>query len=596
MEWILIVLATILTGLITFKLFTRKAAIEYEGDLFIYSDQAPSKTAGALTRLARESKFRPHILSQEDLSILQLKKQSVAVFICASDSESTYQFIRSAKIPSKQGLPNLAFAVLSLNLSPSAVALDQVLTKLKSRRVTPVTEVYEDSAGIKDWAGQFFETLKSTPQPSPEPSKFLRVVNCVPSNNSKTPDNFSKSAHQLQSSRKSYLDKFVVTKIRDLKKDPEDCAMHIELATSLPYVGASSLAIFPQNDEDTVRLLAGLQDYDLEDTICFSSDKPHPFPTPTTLLNAFVNYCDLTSLIRKKALKDLSEFAEDPSERQRLEFLASLKGKEEFRSVIQEPMLSVLDILNSFPSVKVPPGILVQILDHIQPRFYSISSSPLAYPDSIHLTVQLTKDKTCEGKTKMGLCSGYFHKMFISGLYTPVRGFFQNGVFSVSPDISKLYLIAIGSAIAPFRAIIQEIQQRRPIETYLIYGCKNRHSRFVYKKEIENAIFPSEEEPEEHEYRPGSPGEGPFVLNKAYCAFSDEGHSPAHVQDVMLTHQEKLWRSLEGGATFFVCGSNAMAKNVLNLIETIAAEHVEDPKQFIATMVQSKKIVMEMWG
>ncbi|KAI5721061.1 hypothetical protein M8J77_015468 [Diaphorina citri] len=54
----------------------------------------------------------------------------------------------------------------------------------------------------------------------------------------------------------------------------------------------------------------------------------------------------------------------------------------------------LLEVLEQFPSIHLPPALLVAQLTPLQPRFYSISSSPLAHPNEIHLTVAVVTYRT----------------------------------------------------------------------------------------------------------------------------------------------------------------------------------------------------------
>lgn len=66
-------------------------------------------------------------------------------------------------------------------------------------------------------------------------------------------------------------------------------------------------------------------------------------------------------------------------------------------------------MLEEFPSCKPPASLLIAHLVPLQPRFYSISSSPLASKDEIHLTVAIVKYKAedGEGAEHYGVCSNY---------------------------------------------------------------------------------------------------------------------------------------------------------------------------------------------
>jgi len=61
--------------------------------------------------------------------------------------------------------------------------------------------------------------------------------------------------------------------------------------------------------------------------------------------------------------------------------------------------------MHMFPSVKVPFQVLIQTVDRVQPRLYTIASSSSVSPDRIHLAAEILKVKTPEGKIKTGLCS-----------------------------------------------------------------------------------------------------------------------------------------------------------------------------------------------
>lgn len=52
------------------------------------------------------------------------------------------------------------------------------------------------------------------------------------------------------------------------------------------------------------------------------------------------------------------------------------------------------EVLQQFPSCKPQASLLAVLLPPLQPRFYSISSSPLAHKQSIHLTVAVVTYKT----------------------------------------------------------------------------------------------------------------------------------------------------------------------------------------------------------
>lgn len=57
----------------------------------------------------------------------------------------------------------------------------------------------------------------------------------------------------------------------------------------------------------------------------------------------------------------------------------------------------IAEVLNEFPSLRVSPTFLLSQLPLLQPRFYSISSSPKMFPGEIHVTVAVVNYST-QGK------------------------------------------------------------------------------------------------------------------------------------------------------------------------------------------------------
>lgn len=55
---------------------------------------------------------------------------------------------------------------------------------------------------------------------------------------------------------------------------------------------------------------------------------------------------------------------------------------------------TMVEVLEEFPSIQMPATLLLTQLSLLQPRYYSISSSPDMYPDEVHLTVAIVSYHT----------------------------------------------------------------------------------------------------------------------------------------------------------------------------------------------------------
>jgi len=384
--------------------------------------------------------FSPHIVLLDNFQIRDFKKHDFCVIICStqedgappSNASQFLKWITKVAKASNENLSQLSYAVfglskqLDVNNHATARKISDSLLKLGANQLIKTVESHEDDVGeFEKWKEQLWQILpgivKKTRISPFADFEFLEVAHHVNLTKPNPLIVYEESSKALITSMEC-----PVSKIKELKRDPENSALHVEMKIVGEYETACNFGIFPENDEEIVRELAALQDYDLELTFQFLpiQGKKHPFPTPLTVGEALTKYCDLTSLIRKKIIKNISKFAADPEEQKELEFLASLKGKDEYRRIIEEPMITVVDLLRKYSSVKIPIGALVQILDRIQARYYTVASSSKLHKNTIHIAVDVARHRTSEGKIRTGLCSGYFEKMHVTGLYKPVRGFF----------------------------------------------------------------------------------------------------------------------------------------------------------------------------
>src|SRR5690606_10067324 len=101
------------------------------------------------------------------------------------------------------------------------------------------------------------------------------------------------------------------------------------------------------------------------------------------------------------------------------------------------------------------PAELVSLLRKLQPRLYSISSSPNAHPAEVHATVGIVRYQAHD-RDRKGVCSTFLADRCAENGRLPVFIQKSHG-FRLPADLSKpIIMVGPGTGIAPFRAFLEE--------------------------------------------------------------------------------------------------------------------------------------------
>lgn len=213
----------------------------------------------------------------------------------------------------------------------------------------------------------------------------------------------------------------------------------------------------------------------------------------------------------------------------------------------------VIDLLAQHP-VDIDGQALVEVLKPLQPRLYSLASSPLISPDELHLTVATLKF-TAHGREHLGGASGYLNRRVAPGDEQRVY-VVENTHFRPPEDgETPLVMIGAGTGIAPFRAFLQHREaQGASGRNWLVFG--NRHFRrdFLYQTDW-------------IAHRDAG------RLDRISLAFSRDAAERVYVQDRLREEGKELYRWLEQGARIYVCGAVAMERSVREALRGILASH-----------------------
>ena len=82
----------------------------------------------------------------------------------------------------------------------------------------------------------------------------------------------------------------------------------------------------------------------------------------------------------------------------------------EYQQWIRESSRSVIAILEDLSSLKPPLDHLCERLPRLQPRYYSISSSPKVHPTSVHITAGIVQYQTSTERSINGVSTHRFRQ------------------------------------------------------------------------------------------------------------------------------------------------------------------------------------------
>ncbi|XP_041349355.1 nitric oxide synthase, brain-like [Gigantopelta aegis] len=313
-----------------------------------------------------------------------------------------------------------------------------------------------------------------------------------------------------------------------------------------------------------------------------------------SLRRALGHYLDITTTPSQSFLKLLATQASRDDDREILEQLSTVSRLyEEWK---YKKTLNLLDVLNQFPSLKVPPSLIMTQLPLLQQRFYSISSSSLVTPDQIHATIAVVRYRTQDGSgpIRKGVCSGWLNSCDIGETVPCTLRVAPN--FRMPEDVTlPVYLISSGSGIAPLRSFWQQrkinketlLTQSADGETWgemkLYFGCRNPAEDFIYETELRQMK-----------------AEG--ILTGCYIAFSRrQGQPKVYVQDILLQMSADVYSGIvKRGGHFYVCGSIEMASDVMATLEKILQKEggmsVKSAKKYIQDLETANRFHKDIFG
>lgn len=229
-----------------------------------------------------------------------------------------------------------------------------------------------------------------------------------------------------------------------------------------------------------------------------------------------------------------------------------------------------IDLITDFPTIELQPENMYQILRKLPPREYSISSSFMATPDEVHITVGTVRYQA-HGRERKGVCSVHFAERIKPGDIVPIYlKKNPNFKFPMKQDIPVI-MIGPGTGIAPFRAYLQEREELGMTgKTWLFFGDQHRSSDFLYEEEIEEWLE-----------------NGNLTRD---LAFSRDQEHKEYVQHRIMEESERFNEWIEQGAAIYICGDEkCMAKDVHQAIKDVLVKERHISQEEAETILRQMK-------
>jgi sulfite reductase (NADPH) flavoprotein alpha-component len=358
------------------------------------------------------------------------------------------------------------------------------------------------------------------------------------------------------SSRASPAEATFLSRTRLNKKGSAKETWHIEfdLDSGIDYQVGDAFGIFPTNDPA------------LADAVIAALAAPADFPIGgRTLRDVLIDGVALGPA--PDMLFQLFSYITGGERRQKAKALAAGDDPDG-----DATSLDVLAAIQKFPGVRPEPEAFIEALDPLQPRLYSIASSPKVDPTRLALTVDTVRYQI-DRRTRLGVASTFLADRIAPG--DKLKVYVQKAhAFALPSDPNvPIIMIGPGTGVAPFRAFLYErMASKAAGRNWLFFGHQRSNYDFFYEDELAGM-------------------KAARVLTRLTLAWSRDGDQKIYVQDRMREVGRDLWTWIAEGAHVYVCGdAKHMAKDVERaLIDVVASYGVRSVNEAVAFVAELKK-------
>ena len=307
-----------------------------------------------------------------------------------------------------------------------------------------------------------------------------------------------------------------------------------------------------------------------------------PVGVAVSVAKLLTDYVELQQVAARKSIQTLAEHTRCPVTRPKLQ---ALSGEDEalYRAEVYAKRLSLFDLLRLHPACELPFAAYLEMLPPLQPRYYSISSSPLADKGKVAVTVGVVGGPARSGLGDYrGVASNYLAARGPgAAIHAAVRE--TKAGFRLPADpATPIVMIGPGTGLAPFRGFMRERAAMRAQgaalgPAMLFFGCRRADEDFLYADELKKYA-----------------ADGLVDLQVAFSRPPEGGRT--YVQDRMRREADALRRLIEAGAVIYVCGDGSrMEPDVKRALTDILGQGATGDAR-VASLAEAGRYVLDVWS
>jgi sulfite reductase alpha subunit-like flavoprotein len=398
------------------------------------------------------------------------------------------------------------------------------------------------------------------------------------------------------------------------------------------YVPGDVLSVHPVNDPSVVRaFITGVLGRDPLDVVSWKlvdngvhSALATGVPSSLSLFELCSVYLDVLGTPGRYFFNFLAAFSTNETDQERLGELGSAEYAEEYYKYNVQERRTYVEVLQQFTSARPPLEQLMSVIPRLQPRLFSIASSPSATPQGeVHILIAKVEYTTKFSRSKVGVMSHYLTNLrpasgggdkdgqgqgegegdcseekhaaslFSDSVFVGIRrGTFD---FEAAAKTGPLVFVGPGTGIVPFFSFCSEreaaqlshahISSEEESPPLVFFGNRNAASDFFFEDAWRRM-------------------EQTGVVRPLQMAFSRDQEEKVYVQHVMAAKEnaELIYELLieQNGVLFIAGNSNGMPGDVYQTLVAIVAavghKTEEEATKVVRAMQASQRYQVETWG